>query len=629
MCGITGFLSNNKTSEEEGLRTINRMANSLKHRGPDSIGIFSDTRNNLYLGHTRLSIIDLSSAGNQPFTSASKNYTIIFNGEIYNHKALRKEINNLKNIRWRGTSDTETLTELIDLFGIEESLNKLLGMFAIAIWNHKTETICLVRDRGGEKPLYYGIFDNTLIFGSEIKSIKGHPNFINDHDNLALSYYFKLGYIPAPRTAWKNVKKLRPGCYVYFSTNSLNINNQNIPYWKITNSQSKKYLGYHTGDYLKTLDELLNKSVKSQMLSDVPIGAFLSGGVDSSMIVSLMQRNSNNPINSFSIGFENDNYNEAIYAKSVADYLGTNHTELYVRDQDALSIIPKLVSMFDEPFGDPSSIPTYLVSKLASNSVKVSLSGDGGDELFGGYKRYYNSKFNYLSYVSSAFNNLGLNNVFKNLDLRVINGNGSLNKVKFGLDLIRSSDFNSFYFKSLSHWKEVPSLNSDYSLDSFDLNNNSFDSNDSLKNKTGIDFVTYLPDDILTKVDRTAMSVSLETRVPFLDYELIEFAWNVPSDLKYRNNTSKWLLRQVLYNYVPQTLIDRPKMGFGVPMATWLKGPLKKWAESLINDETLITNSFIDVEKVKLSWNLFLKGDNRLQHPIWLVLIYISWLKEN
>lgn len=629
MCGITGFYSINKLNKENSLKTIDKMTNTIKHRGPDRNGVFSDYENNLYLGHTRLSILDLSSAGNQPFTSSSGNYTTVFNGEIYNHLSLRVEINKKRNIKWKGNSDTETLIELIDVFGIEKSLNKLIGMFSIAVWDHRNKKICLVRDRAGEKPLYYSIFNNTLIFGSEIKSIKSHPEFNNTHNFEALCTYFKLGYIPAPHTAWNNVKKLRPGCLIYFSENQLDITNKNTPYWKITDSKSKKYYNYNNSAFLKTLDDLINSSVKSQMLSDVPIGAFLSGGIDSSTIVSFMQKNSRNPVNTFSIGFENQKYNEAIYAKSIANHLGTNHTELYVNERDALNVIPELSCMFDEPFGDSSAIPTFLVSKLASESVKVSLSGDGGDELFGGYKRYYNSKFNSLAYFSNAFNKLGLNSIFENSSSKTENRDGSLNKINFAFDLIKSKNFNSFYFKSMSHWKDLPILNNVYNPSSFDLYTNSFNSNDYLHKRTGIDFLCYLPDDILTKVDRTAMSVSLESRVPFLDHRLIEFAWNIPTSLKYKNGTPKWLLKEVLYNYVPKKLIDRPKMGFGVPMSNWLKGPMKNWAESLINDQELKFQNFIDIEKIKLCWKLFLKGDDRLQHPMWLVLTYISWLKKN
>ena len=629
MCGITGFYSPNHANRKNSLSIISKMAGILEHRGPDKEGIYTDYENNLFLGHTRLSILDLSESGNQPFTSISGNYTIVFNGEIYNHLTIRSEINKISKIEWKGTSDTETLIESIDAFGIESSLDRIVGMFSFAVWDNVNKQLVLARDRVGEKPLYYSIFNNTLIFSSEIKSIKAHPDFKNEHNYKALSTYFNLGYIPAPMTAWKNVKKLRPGCLVYFSEKQLDINNKNISYWKITNCKSKKYNNYSQKEYKEKLDYLIDNSVNAQMLSDVPIGAFLSGGVDSSTIVSFMQKNSINPINTFSIGFENQKFNEAIFAKSIANHLGTNHTELYISEKEALNVVPLLTNMFDEPFGDSSAIPTFLVSKLASQSVKVSLSGDGGDELFGGYRRYFNSKFNSLSNISTIFNKIGLNTTIDTILSKKQKSNDQFSKSNFAIDLVRSKNFNSFYFKSMSHWKNSPTKNIFNSINSFDLFQNSFKSYDYLHKRMGIDFLSYLPDDILTKVDRAAMSVSLESRVPLLDHRLIEFAWNVPTNLKYKNGSTKWLLKEVLYDYVPKKMIDRPKMGFSIPMAEWLRGPLKDWAESLINEEKLKTQNFIDIEKIKLCWELFLKGDNRLQHPIWLVLMYISWFKVN
>ena len=627
MCGITGFLSLNKLTSYTKEDVIRKMCNSIEHRGPDATGVFSDSENRVFLGHTRLSILELTELGSQPMFSKSKRYVIVFNGEIYNHLDIRNEINLKTTFTWKGSSDTETLLSAIELYGIKSALKKCTGMFSLAVWDKIENKLVISRDRMGEKPLYYGIQKNTFLFGSELKSLLLHPEFSKKQNYDSVSTFLSLGYIPKPFTIWNGIKKLEPGQFITINIGSNNsFNLETDSYWSfsdiIINSQQNKFSG-NTDQAIKKLESLMVKSISEQMLSDVPLGAFLSGGIDSSLVVAIMQSISNKPIKTFSIGFEDKKYNEANYAKSIANHLKTDHTELYVNEKDTIDVIPLLNQMFDEPFGDSSAIPTYLVSKLAKKHVTVSLSGDGGDELFGGYSRYYDSKLKSIYKLSKLIPlSFKRNFYLKNPIL----GNKLTEKINFASSLLNSTDFKSFYNNSISQWRNSP-MKFSTNVQEFGISNSSIDLIDDYMHKMmALDSSIYLPDDILTKVDRTAMSVSLETRVPFLNHNIVEFAWQLPNHMKINNGRSKWILKELLSKYVPNELTERPKMGFGIPLATWLRGPLRDWAESLLNPVIVRNQGILNDKIISLKWKQFLKGDDRLTHPIWLVLTYQSWI---
>lgn len=626
MCGVTGFLSLKNSNLSNGKDVIRQMCDSLNHRGPDATGFYSDSNNGIFLGHKRLSILELTELGNQPMLSKSGRYVIIFNGEIYNHLDIRKEINLKNSIKWKGNSDTETLLSAIEIYGTKLALSKCTGMFSLALWDKSEMKLTISRDRMGEKPMYYGIQKNTFLFGSELKSLTIHPEFSPNQNYDSLSTFLSLGYIPNPYTIWKGIKKLEPGQFLTININSNNsFNLVTDSYWSLSdviiNSQKNLFSG-NADMAVKKLESLIIKSVKGQMLSDVPLGAFLSGGIDSSLIVSVMQSISDTPIKTFSIGFRNKKYNEANFAKSIANHLRTDHTEFYVNEKATLDVIPSLTQMFDEPFGDSSAIPTYLVSKLAKKHVTVSLSGDGGDELFGGYSRYHNYKIKSIYNLSKLLPSGLINNFsLKNS----IFGDNFTDKINFALSLSQSENFKSFYTNSISHWRESP-LKFSANNQQFGISNSKIKLiGDYMHKMMALDSSIYLPGDILTKVDRTAMSVSLETRVPFLDHNIVDFAWQLPVHMKIKNGKSKWILKKLLSKFVPNKLTERPKMGFGIPLATWMRGPLRDWAESLINPATISTNGIFNKKIISLKWNQFLKGDDRLTHPIWLILTYQSW----
>tara|TARA_B100000963_G_scaffold137846_1_gene119939 strand:+ start:17190 stop:19091 length:1902 start_codon:yes stop_codon:yes gene_type:complete len=627
MCGITGFLSLNKSTSYNEKDVIMQMCNTINHRGPDSTGFYSDSQKGVYLGHNRLSILELSELGNQPMFSKSERYVIVFNGEIYNHLDIRNEIDLKNSINWIGKSDTETLLSAIEFYGIKLALIKCKGMFSLALWDKFENKLVIARDRMGEKPMYYGIQKNTFLFGSELKSLVLHPEFLAKQNYDSLSTFLSLGYIPNPYTIWDGIKKLEPGQLITININSNNSFNLDIDsYWSLSDviisSQKNLFLGT-SSQAIKKLESLIIKSVKGQMLSDVPLGAFLSGGIDSSLIVAIMQSVSNKPVKTFSIGFEDKKYNEANFAKSIANHLKTDHSELYLNEKDSLDAIPLLAQMFDEPFGDSSAIPTYLVSKLAKKHVTVSLSGDGGDELFGGYSRYHNSKIRSIYNLSQLLptgliNNFSLKNS--------IFGDNFNDKINFALSLSQSENFKSFYTNFISQWRKSP-LKFSTNTQQFGISNSKVELiADYMHKMMALDSSIYLPDDILTKVDRTAMSVSLETRVPLLDHNIVEFAWQLPIHMKIKNGKSKWILKKLLSKFIPNKLTERPKMGFGIPLATWLRGPLRDWAESLINPVTISTYGVFNEKIITLKWNQFLKGDDRLTHPIWLILTYQSWI---
>jgi len=643
MCGIAGFLSKSQINDNEAL--LKNMGAEIKSRGPDDFGTWCDKETGIYFSHRRLSILDLSPLGHQPMASQSGKYQMIFNGEIYNHLEIRINLESeFGAIEWRGHSDTETILKSFELSGIKQTVISLVGMFAIAVWDIEMEVLSLCRDRIGEKPLYYGWHNDTFLFGSELKALKVHPSFKAGIDRKALSLFFKYSYIPAPYSIYTGIKKLIPGSIL---TVSLNDSQEKIEaYWTFKDVVEKKRIGNEAAtetELVSRLDELLKISISSQMLSDVPLGAFLSGGIDSTTIVAIMQSVSSRPIKTFTIGFDDKKYNEAEHASQIAKFLGTEHTELYVKPQDILNVIPLLPAMYDEPFSDSSQIPTYLVAKLAKETVTVALTGDAGDELFAGYNRYLfaSNIWSKIDKIPFWLRNIMVgviqslppskwDTVFFALKFllpsryRIKNFGDKLHKAS---SILLSSDQNKLYNKLISHWSEFDNLVIN-ATSSEDYDINQFESLSSIEGMMALDTLTYLPDDILVKVDRAAMANSLETRVPFLDHRIIDFAWSVPMKYKIRDGKGKWLLRQVLNKYVPKELIERPKMGFGVPIDSWLRGPLKEWAEDLLDDKRIREDGLLNPEVIKVKWNEHISGIRNWQYHLWDVLMFQAWYRN-
>lgn len=643
MCGIAGFLGSGLTSTN--VDWARDMAHAIAYRGPDDAGVWADKDAGIVLAHRRLAILDLSSAGHQPMLSDCKRYVIVFNGEIYNHLVLRKELEKFQPI-WKGHSDTETLLMAIAVWGLDVALEKCVGMFAFALWDRENHVLTLARDRLGEKPLYYGMQNGVLLFGSELKALRAHPAFLGEIDRDVLALYLRYNYIPAPHSIYKGIHKLTPGAYVKFNKS---FDAKMTIYWSANqvavSGQKDQFLGDEK-EAKQELAYLLNRSIGGQMMADVPLGAFLSGGVDSSTIVALMQTQSSRPIKTFTIGFSEEAYNEAEYAQAVAKHLGTEHTELYVSADQAMSVIPMLPGIYDEPFADSSQIPTWLISKLAREQVTVCLSGDGGDELFGGYNRYFLGqaiwrKLDLLPITLREVFAKGLtgispeqwNSLMSNLQyllpgrLRFGNPGDKLHKLA---GVLRCDNPESLYRGLISLWDEPGKivLTSHEPTTLLTDRNQWPELDDFVQWMMALDIQTYMPDDILVKVDRAAMSLSLETRVPFLDHRLVEFAWRLPLSMKIQNGQGKHVLRQVLYDYVPSTLIERPKMGFGVPLDSWLRGPLRDWAESLLNENRLIQEGFFEPIPIRKKWQEHLSGKRNWQYHLWSVLMFQSWLEQ-
>ena len=640
MCGIAGFMNHDGADKAE--RTLNAMASAIAHRGPDDAGIWFDASQKVGLAHRRLAILELSQAGHQPMHSASGRYVIVFNGEIYNHLDLRAE---LVSRSWRGNSDTETLLSALEQWGIPETLSKCVGMFAFALWDQVTHTLTLARDRLGEKPLYFGWQHGVFLFGSELKSLKAHPAFRGQINRASLTLFLRHNTIPAPFTIYEGIHKLPPGSYWQYCKASLQ-QGEIKTYWSAREAIEKGQRNPFTGnddDAIAALESMLVKSINGQMLADVPLGAFLSGGIDSSTVVALMQAHSSQSVKTFTIGFHEAAYDEAQHAHTVAVHLGTQHTALYIKPEEALSVIPLLPMLYDEPFSDSSQIPTYLVSRLAREHVKVALSGDGGDELFGGYNRYFWvpklwKRFGWLPYSmraalagiltsvppmawDSAFNQLGR---LLPATLRHASPGNKLHKLA---DTLAAKSPEEIYWSLISHWKHPARIVKGGSEPSTVITDSSrwADIPDLAHRMMYLDTITYLPDDILTKIDRAAMGVSLETRVPMLDYRVLEFAWTLPLSMKLRNNQSKWLLRQVLYRHVPKDLIERPKMGFGIPLDVWLRGPLKGWAENLLNSPRLEHEGYFNPVPIQQKWDEHQSGQRNWSHQLWDILMFQAW----
>ena len=652
MCGFAGYIGGIFEAGQTGAeRQLELMARTIISRGPDSFGHWIDENNAVALTHRRLAVLDLSAAGHQPFVSRSGRYVIVYNGEIYNHLELREE---LKSNLWVGHSDTETLLACIEEFGLKTALSKTSGMFAFALWDRKNKELSLARDRIGEKPLYYGWQNNVFLFGSDLSALKAHSIFNAKIDRDSLASYLRYNYVPTPASIYEGIFKLTPGSILSLTKDDSRfvpgLLPEPIKYWSLEDSInsgiSKPFEGSDK-EAIDTLDELLAGSVKQQMISDVPLGVFLSGGIDSTTVAALMQSQSNSPINTFTIGFDEVAYNEANHAGVIAQHLGTHHHELYVSAKDTLDVIPNLQNIYSEPFADSSQIPTYLVSQLAKKSVTVSLSGDGGDELFGGYSRYLFAD-KYWPIVSRLPLSLRRELLRIITELQSRSPAGVTPQV---LSYLLSKMSITLPFEKI---QKVGDVITKRTLDEMYLALTSIcqDPSELLINgterKTGRprilesskfqsfghemmywDTLSYLPDDILVKVDRAAMAVSLETRVPFLDHRIIDLAWKMPSRLKIRGGEGKWVLRQVLNRYVPNKLVDRPKAGFGVPIDDWLRGPLKDWADNLLNEARLNREGFFYAEQVRKKFEEHVSGDRNWHHQLWSILMFQSWLENN
>lgn len=648
MCGIAGFLRTARAgSRNEMELTVSLMRDRLHHRGPDDAGAWVDEQRGIALGHRRLSIVDLSPAGHQPMHSVCGRYVLAFNGEIYNFQDLRKELESLGNV-FRGHSDTEIVLAAVAQWGMGSALKRFTGMFAIAMWDRNERVLTLARDRMGEKPLYYGWRDHSLLFGSELKALCAYPGWQSEIDRDALGAYFRYGYFPAPRTVYRNIFKLKPGTYLRIATNTAEPGQLPEPqeFWSAHRAFSdgieKPFVGTEQ-QAINELERLLTQSVAQQMVADVPLGAFLSGGIDSSIIVALMQSQSARPVKTFSIGFEEAEYNEAQHAKAVARHLGTEHTELYVTPKDALAVIPKLPTIWDEPFADSSQIPTYLLSKMTRQHVTVSLSGDGGDELFGGYPRYF-AAINLWRKWRLVPKWLANSSAIAIGCLPATTWEGLLGNVfplALGAEWKGRTGDRLYKMRALLKHHDPLSLYtglvtcSDFRVLGASCYETQMDEGarilqgkprSLLSVMTYLDSIAYLPDDILAKVDRAAMAASLEGRIPMLDHRVVEFAATVPDTLKMRNGQGKWLLRQVLYRHVPSALIDRPKMGFGVPIERWLGNELRDWVEDLISEQRLKRDGFLDPALVRGKWSEHLSGRRRWHYHLWPVLMFQAWL---
>lgn len=644
MCGIAGLWDVRTDASSDRLsESLGRMLTCLQHRGPDDHGQWSEAADGVYLGHRRLSILDLSPSGHQPMASRSGRYVTAFNGEIYNFRDLRAQLESLGHT-FRGSSDTEVMLAAFEQWGIEPALTRFIGMFALALWDCQEKTLTLCRDRFGKKPLYYTLCGSTWWFGSELKALLHVPGFAGSINRDALTAFMRLGCVPEHHCIYRNVFKVPAGTLVTLRGEQA----ESTPYWSTSEAARESLaqpFGGSRAEAVEALEPLLLDCVRLRLESDVPLGAFLSGGVDSSVMVAMMQKLCTRPARTYTIGFHEGHYNEAAFAKAVAQHLGTDHTELYVSGEDAREVIPRLPDMYDEPFGDSSQIPTYLVSRLARTQVTVALSGDGGDELFAGYARFQAAELGWkrLARVPGPLrrgaramlgcipDNLWHAGMLKMQRLlpprwRQYRFHDKLSRLQI---LLGTRSARDFYLGMLSQWNEperlvlggheAPHVYIDGRLDWVPT---------FMDWMMLADATVYLRDDILVKVDRASMAVSLEARNPLLDHRLFEFAWTLPYDFKVEQGIGKWALRQVLYKYVPRELVERPKMGFGVPIDAWLRGPLRAWADDLLEPATLRRQGFLDEPLVTRAWHRHRSGQTTDHLRLWNVLMFQSWLQR-
>ena len=663
MCGLTGFLNTARDQTSDEMRsTVANMTETLHHRGPDDTGTWCDPATGIALGFKRLSIVDLSAAGHQPMTSSCGRFTIAYNGEIYNHNELRNDLAS-KGRTFRGHSDTETLIEGFSEWGIEATVERSIGMFAFALWDAKERKLTLGRDRLGKKPLYFTRCGSIVLFGSETKALRAHPAFQPKVDRKMVGEFLKHSYLPN-HSIYENVVSVLPGSITVIPLDRPEFwSGQRYPevkrYWSFRPVMQAGIEMPFRGTYdaaVDRVDQLLTDAVGCRMLADVPLGAFLSGGIDSSTVVALMQKQSSRPVRTFTIGFELDAYNEAPYAKRVAEHLKTDHTELYVTSKDALDLIPRLPKLFDEPFADSSQIPTFLVSQLARQHVTVALSGDGGDELFCGYRRYFEGLDGFFSArysgrtsaMSPASKLAAVSRCFPGPIRHLIGGMLGLTRrfapqrlariCSIAADMFADSGPNYRYLRNLSHWQNE---------DAAELGITMSDTRALARELTqwldgpltqpaqyqqvwqAYDTMTYLPGDILTKVDRASMGISLEARTPLLDHRVVEFAWKLPQEFKVEEGgRGKRILRDVLARYVPRELFERPKIGFGVPIDSWLRGPLRDWAEDLLDEARLKREGFFNPAPIRRKWQEHLENKADWHYLLWDVLMFQAWLAE-
>jgi asparagine synthase (glutamine-hydrolysing) len=632
MCGITGFLDGAGQDEEQLRAMVHRMAQTLVHRGPDAGGAWVDAAFGVALGHRRLAVLDLSEHGHQPMLSPCGNLCLVYNGEIYNHKTLRRELEGLGH-RFRGHGDTEVLLAAIRQWGVRETLPRLVGMFAFAVWDRERQVLTLARDRIGIKPLYYGWQRGGFLFGSELKSLKAHPKFCGEIDHHAAALFLRHNYIPAPYSIYRGIRKLPPGTMLSVTAKTPSTVEPEI-WWSLQAAVEQGLRRPFAGppeEAVGELDRILREAVASEMEADVPLGAFLSGGIDSSTVVAMMQAQSSRPVKTFTVAFEDANYNEADWARAVAEHLGAEHTELQVTAAEAREQIPSLCAYYDEPFADSSQIPTLLLAKLTRRHVTVSLSGDGGDELFCGYDRYFYLRklWRRVAWCPARLRQAGAR-----LASAVANVNPSsaaARRLQTLAEFLLPRSAGEFYRRFNAHWRDPAQVL--LHGDSAEIRP------DDLRVETELpkpleemmfwDARVYLPDDLLVKLDRASMAVGLEARVPLLDHRVVEFAWTLPLSLKVREGQTKWVLRRVLERYLPRAWMERPKMGFAVPLDAWLRGPLRAWAEDLLDERRLRREAFFRPEPIRQKWEQHLSGRCNWQYLLWDVLVLQTWLEAN
>lgn len=651
MCGLSGFFGFDQYSREQVQFLGAKMAGALYHRGPDANGCWIDADAEICLSHQRLAIIDISEAGAQPMASRTGRFVTVFNGEIYNHKDLRIELMSADKdcADWQGTSDTETFLAALEQWGFDVAIKRLVGMFSLAVWDRATQKLYLARDRMGEKPIYYGWQNGVFLFASELKALKCHPAFEGQINRQAVSLQMQYSYIPDPYSIYTNIYKLNPGHYIALNATELAGAHEPISsksYWSYNDALQKGISEPFSGSdeqAVEELENLLKASVERQMEADVPIGAFLSGGIDSTCVTAIMQSLAKSPVKTFTIGFDDPQFNEAEYAREISKHLGTDHTELYVSPREVLDVIPKLPHIYDEPFSDASQIPTFLVSQMTRQNVTVALSGDGGDELFFGYERYrrcsnYWNNMGFIPYSLRSFIGRKIVDLSDNhYNVAVGLGATILPKLRRFrrkrqriAQMLQTGNHSEFYNIIISHW--LPSEN--FMIDQLALADTAkkADELSSLnlsEDMMRYDVLNYLPGDILVKVDRAAMAHSLETRVPFLDHNIVEFSCRLPLHMKMQNNSQKWIVRQVLKKHVPEYLTDRPKKGFGVPMGAWLRGPLRDWAEDLLDEKRLRDEGFFDPKVIRNKLYEHMSGVSDWSSHLWDVLSFQAWLERN
>jgi asparagine synthase (glutamine-hydrolysing) len=630
MCGIAGLLAPADQHEQELRATVERMSETLAHRGPDDAGVWIDAACGVGLGHRRLSVLDLSVHGHQPMLSSCGRLCLVYNGEIYNHAALRRELESCGH-RFRGHCDTEVLVAALSHWGVDEAVGRLVGMFAFAAWDREKRVLTLARDPLGIKPLYYGWQNGCFLFGSELRALRAHPGFSAEIDRNALALFLRHNYVPGPYSIYRGIDKLPPGSLLCVSPQTAPQAASPRAWWdlrQVAEEGARNPFRGSPDEAIEALDQRLREAVRLEMEADVPLGVFLSGGIDSSTIAATMQAQSPRRVRTFTIGFDEAPYDEAVYAKAVAGHLGTEHTEHHVTAAEAREQIPALPRIYDEPFADSSQVPTALLAKLTRRDVTVCLSGDGGDELFCGYDRY--------DYLGRLWRRIGwCPAAARRIGSRILRAaaagspSGRLaGKLHTLSDLLSPATAGEFYARFNTHWRNPADvvLGGRPAETVLSWPGRWTDGRCLLEQMMLLDTVSYLPDDLLVKVDRASMAVGLEARVPLLDHRVVAFVWTLPLSLKTRGGQTKWLLRRVLERYIPPRLFERPKMGFGIPLAGWLRGPLRQWAEDLLDERRLRRQGFFRPEPIRQKWTEHLSGRRDWQYLMWDVLMFQTWL---